>query len=364
MSKIQDILKKTVEINNLVKRSLSKIEDTKSWEQLKVKFTGKKSEFTFLLKSLSSFDKDERAEYGKVLNKTKSEIEKSFYIKKLEIQKKELNSKLQKERIDIHLPERPYEKGTVHPISRTLDEITNILGTLSFDVEEGPHIENDYNNFTALNISEDHPARQDHDTFYIKGKDNNNKSKLLRTHTSPVQIRVMKKGKLPVRIIAPGATYRCDDDATHSPMFHQVEGLVIDENINMAQLKGVMQQLLTNFFNIENSSIRFRPSYFPFTEPSAEVDIKCMKLDNELKIGEGEDWLEVLGCGMVNPIVLKNCNIDTRKYSGFAFGLGVERFAMLKYGIPDLRMFYESDIKWLKHYGFNPRGFPNILRKL
>ena len=236
------------------------------------------------------------------------------------------------------------------------------MGCLGFKVEEGPHIEDDYNNFTALNISEHHPARQDHDTFYIKDKDSNQAPKLLRTHTSPVQIRVMKREKPPIRIIAPGATYRCDDDATHSPMFHQVEGLVIDKNITMAHLKGVIKELLTKFFGVEDLSMRFRPSYFPFTEPSAEVDIRCMKLENELKIGVGEDWLEVLGCGIVNPKVLNNCNIDTSKYTGFAFGLGVERFAMLKYGIPDLRMFYESDLRWLKHYSFPPTGFPNILR--
>ncbi len=362
MSSIEDILKKGKEIKSLISSSLEKVTDMKKWEEHKVKFTGKKGEFSLLLKSLKDVDKEKKADLGKVLNIIKSDIEKIFLIKKTEIQRHELEQKLNKEIIDIHLPQRPNERGTIHPISKTLDEITNILGNLGFKVEEGPHIEDDYNNFTALNISEDHPARQDHDTFYIKDKDNNQAHKLLRTHTSPVQIRVMKTKKPPIRMIAPGATYRCDDDATHSPMFHQVEGLVVDENITMAHLKGVIKELLTKFFEVDDLPMRFRPSYFPFTEPSAEVDIRCKKLENDLKIGVGEDWLEVLGCGVVNPKVLKNCNINTSKYSGFAFGLGVERFAMLKYGIPDLRMFYESDVRWLKHYSFFPTGFPNVLR--
>ena len=230
---------------------------------------------------------------------------------------------------------------------------------MGFEIREGPHIEDDWHNFTALNISENHPARQDHDTFYL-----NKKSKLLRTHTSPVQIRVMKEKQLPIKIIAPGATYRCDDDATHSPMFHQVEGLVIDKHVNMAHLKNIIKQLLENFFQLENLPMRFRPSYFPFTEPSAEVDIGCSKKSGTLEIGKGDDWLEVLGCGMVNRVVLENCEIDSSSYQGFAFGLGVERFSMLKYGITDLRMFYENDLRWLKHFSFYPRGFPNIIRGL
>ena len=360
--KIEDILKKGKEINSLAVTALDKVNDMKKWEELKIKFTGKRGDLSLLLKSLNSLEKDKKAKYGKVLNVIKSEIEKLFLLKKLEIEKNELNARLKKEIIDIHLPARPNENGTIHPISRTLDEITNILGCLGFKVEEGPHIEDDYNNFTALNISENHPARQDHDTFYIKAKHGQEGQKLLRTHTSPVQIRVMKRDKPPLKIIAPGSTYRCDYDATHTPMFHQIEGLVVDKNVTMAHLKGVIRELLTRFFGIEDISMRFRPSYFPFTEPSAEVDIRCKKSENELIIGEGENWLEVLGCGIVNPKVLKNCNIDNAKYSGFAFGLGVERFAMLKYGIADLRMFYDSDLRWLKNYGFAPTGFPNILR--
>ena len=226
---------------------------------------------------------------------------------------------------------------------------------MGFKVEEGPHIENEYNNFSALNIPDTHPARQEHDTFYFKKE-----QKLLRTHTSPVQIRVMKKNIPPIKIIAPGATYRCDDDATHSPMFHQIEGLFVDKNVSMAHLKSTLKKLLANFFGKE-ISMRFRPSYFPFTEPSAEVDIGFSKEKNILKLGGNQNWLEVLGCGIVNPIVLQNCGIDTKDFSGFAFGLGVERFAMLKYGITDLRMFFENDYKWLQNYSFQPSEFSNSL---
>ena len=303
--------------------------------------------------------KSEKANAGKTLNIIKKEIEDHFFNKRQEILDIELNSKLINEKIDISLPVRPVKSGSIHPITKTLDEITSILASMGFEIKEGPHIEDEYNNFTALNISENHPARQDHDTFYL-----NKKNMLLRTHTSPVQIRVMSQKKLPIKIIAPGATYRCDDDATHSPMFHQVEGLLVDKNANMAQLKSVIKILLEKFFQIENIPVRFRPSYFPFTEPSAEVDIGCSKKNNTLEIGKDDDWLEVLGCGMVNVKVLENCGIDAEKYKGFAFGLGVERFAMLKYGINDLRMFYENDLKWLKNYSFSPKGFPNIIRGL
>ncbi len=270
-----------------------------------------------------------------------------------------MNSKLLNEKIDISLPERPYKVGGIHPISKTLDELISILGSMGYEVREGPHIEDEYNNFSALNIPEHHPARQDHDTFYF-----NNKRKLLRTHTSPVQIRVMSEKNLPIKIIAPGATYRCDDDATHSPMFHQIEGLVVNKKVNMANLKSTLKILLENFFQVKDLPVRFRPSYFPFTEPSAEVDIGFSKKQGSLEIGKKDDWLEVLGCGMVNKKVLENCGIDSNVYSGFAFGLGVERFAMLKYGINDLRMFYDNDLKWLKHFSFSSNGFPNVIRGL
>tara|TARA_Y100001978_G_C23634795_1_gene405274 strand:- start:96 stop:1028 length:933 start_codon:yes stop_codon:yes gene_type:complete len=305
---------------------------------------------------LNSFDKENKAIHGKKLNVVKKDIEKSIFLKKIEIENVELEKKIDSEKIDISLPPRPNLMGCIHPLSRTFDELISILSNMGFSVEEGPHIENEYNNFTALNISENHPARQEHDTFYLKGN-----KKLLRTHTSPVQIRVLKRDKPPIKIIAPGATYRCDDDSTHSPMFHQIEGLFVDKKVSMASLKSTIRKLITDFFGTE-ISVRFRPSYFPFTEPSAEVDIGFYKEGNNLKLGGDKNWLEVLGCGIVNPVVLDNCGIDRKNFSGFAFGLGVERFSMLKYGISDLRMFYDNDLKWLKHYGYQSLGFSKLVK--
>ena len=312
------------------------------------------------MKQLTVLENKDRATAGKILNLVKNDLDSKIQSKKDFLIRQELNNKLNNEKIDISLPARPTKLGGIHPITKTMNEIISIMGSQGFKVEEGPHIENEFYNFSALNISEDHPARQDHDTFYLKT--GNKEKKLLRTHTSPVQIRVMKKGKLPIKIIAPGSTYRCDDDATHSPMFHQIEGLVVNKNITMAHLKWTIKNLLTSFFGLENLPMRFRPSYFPFTEPSAEVDIGCSIEKGKLKIGEGKDWLEVMGCGMVNPIVFENCGINKNTYTGFAFGLGVERFAMLKHGITDLRMFYENDQRWLKHYNFKAEGFPSPLR--
>ncbi len=356
---ITDIIKKAEELVFCFKKEIDNINDLKDIGLIRTKYMGKKGLFTSLLRSLNELNKDKKALAGKALNNMKKEVEEKINFHHELLRNKLLNDKLKKERIDITLPGRPINQGGVHPISKTMDEIISILGTLDFNVEEGPHIEDDYYNFTALNIPEYHPARQDHDTFYMNGS---KKKKLLRTHTSPIQIRVMKEKKPPIKIIAPGNTYRCDDDATHSPMFHQIEGLVIDKNISMANLKWTIKELLTAFFNVKELPMRFRPSYFPFTEPSAEVDIGCSVDSGKLIIGKGKDWLEVLGCGMVNPKVFDNCNINTEVYNGFAFGLGVERFAMLKYGITDLRMFYDNDHRWLKHYSFKPTGFPNILK--
>ena len=356
---ITDIIKKAEEFSLDLKKQINQTKDLKDIDLIKTKYIGKKGLLTSLLRSLSELNNDERTKVGKSLNTIKKDVENTIISHKSLLENKILNETLEKEKIDITLPGRPILKGGIHPISKTMDEIISILGLQGFYVEEGPHIEDEYYNFTALNIPEDHPARQEHDTFYIKGS---NKKKLLRTHTSPIQIRVMKEKKLPIKIIAPGNTYRCDDDATHSPMFHQIEGLVVDRNISMANLKSTLKELLTSFFNEKDLPMRFRPSYFPFTEPSAEVDIGCTVEDGKLVLGKGKQWLEVLGCGMVNPKVFKNCDIDTNVYSGFAFGLGVERFAMLKYGITDLRMFYENDHRWLKHYSFSPKGFPNFLK--
>ena len=329
------------------------MKDIESLEQLKVKYIGKKGLFTNLLKSLSNLDQKDKASAGKTLNILKKEIDECFNEKKKFLSDIELNKKLEHEKIDISLPTRPEKKGGIHPISKTMDDIICIMGSHGFKVEEGPHIENEFYNFTALNIPEEHPARQEHDTFYFN-EDENGERKVLRTHTSPVQIRTMEKLKPPLRVIVPGRTYRSDHDATHSPMFHQCEGLVIGDKLNMSHLKGCLIDFCRIFFGVDDLPVRFRPSYFPFTEPSAEVDIGCSRKSGELIIGEGDEWLEILGSGMVNPRVLQNCGLDPNEHQGFAFGMGLERVAMLKYGIPDLRPFFDSDLRWMKHYGFFP----------
>ena len=271
----------------------------------------------------------------------------------------ELNARLASEKIDVTLPARPSVQGKIHPVTQVIEEITAIFADMGFAVAEGPDIETDDYNFDKLNIPESHPARRMHDTFYLQG--NGDGKALLRTHTSPVQIRTMQGGKPPFRFIAPGSTYRCDSDLTHTPMFHQIEGFVIDKGINMGHLKGCLIEFLKAFFELDEVPVRFRPSFFPFTEPSAEVDIGCKRSRDELKIGAGDDWLEVLGCGMVHPNVLKNCNLDPNEWQGFAFGMGVERLAMLKYGIPDLRTFFDSDTRWLSHYGFDALNIPSLV---
>ncbi len=271
-----------------------------------------------------------------------------------------IEARLATEKQDLTLPARPGSVGRIHPISQTIDEIIAIFGEMGFGVREGPDIEDDFHNFEALNIPKDHPARQMQDTFYLPQKPDGSQM-VLRTHTSPVQVRTMLSEKPPLRIICPGRTYRVDSDMTHSPMFHQVEGLVIDESTHMGHLKGCLQDFVRAFFGIDDLKLRFRPSYFPFTEPSAEVDIGCDRSGGELKLGVGNDWLEILGCGMVHPKVLKNCGLDSREYQGFAFGMGIERIAMLKYGIPDLRTFYDADLRWLKHYGFLPLDVPSVV---
>jgi len=265
-----------------------------------------------------------------------------------------LQERLEKEKIDVTLPPRPQPCGTIHPISQALYEMIAIFKNMGFSVAEGPDIEDDFYNFTALNIPPEHPARQDHDTFYLPPVEEGAERRVLRTHTSPVQIRTMLAKKPPLRIIAPGRTYRSDYDATHTPTFHQIEGLYVAENVHMGHLKACLQTFLREMFNQPTLPLRFRPGYFPFTEPSAEVDIACYRKEGQLIVGPGQDWLEILGCGMIHPKVLENCGIDSTKYQGFAFGMGIERVAMLKYGIPDLRSFYEADIRWLRHYGFSP----------
>lgn len=346
-----------MDIKKEILNSIAKAKSLADLEAVRIEALGKKGVITERLKMLSSLPLEERKEHGAGLNRLKEEISARIEERKKELEKEETEKKLAEERIDVTLPPRPRADGKIHPISQTIDEIISIFASMGFTVATGPDIEDDWMNFTALNIPPDHPARQMQDTFYLPPTEG--KTMVLRTHTSPVQIRTMMKQKPPIRVIAPGRTYRCDYDMTHTPMFHQFEGLVIDESTHMGHLKGCLMDFLRAFFGIEDLPVRFRPSHFPFTEPSAEVDIGCSREKGELKLGNYGDWLEIAGCGMVHPNVLKNGGIDPKKYQGFAFGTGIERLAMLKYGIPDLRTFFESDVRWLRHYGFAALDIPN-----
>jgi phenylalanyl-tRNA synthetase alpha chain len=330
-------------------------------ESYRIGYLGRQGELTQRLREVGSLPADQRRAAGAELNAEKNEIEAAIVAKAKELDRVALSNQLAAERADATLPAMPAGQGRIHPISQTIDEIIAIFGEMGFAVAEGPHIEDDFYNFTALNIPPEHPARQEHDTFYLPERADGSRL-VLRTHTSPVQVRTMLKQKPPIRIIVPGRTFRCDHDATHSPMFHQVEGLVIDRTTHMGHLKGCLIEFCRAFFDVDDLPVRFRPSYFPFTEPSAEVDIGCSREGGELKIGAGSGWLEILGSGMVHPRVLRNCSIDPDVYQGFAFGMGIERVAMLKYGIPDLRTFYESDLRWLRHYGFLPLDIPSPVR--
>jgi phenylalanyl-tRNA synthetase alpha chain len=338
------------DIKTKASEAIAAANTTAELEALRVQYLGKKGEVTELLKTLGTMAPEERKSFGAAVNEVKALLEALIDNKKSILDIQEMNAALAADKVDITLPARPYAEGRIHPISKVIQEITDIFARQDFSVAVGPDIEDDEHNFTALNIAEHHPARQMHDTFYLHGKGDG--KTVLRTHTSPVQIRTMRNNKPPMRFIAPGSTYRSDSDQTHTPMFHQVEGFVIDKGIHMGHLKGCLHDFLKAFFELDEVPIRFRPSFFPFTEPSSEVDIGCKRSKDSLEIGKGDDWLEVLGCGMIHPNVLRNGGIDPNEYQGFAFGMGVERLAMLKYGIPDLRMFFESDVRWLEHYGF------------
>jgi phenylalanyl-tRNA synthetase alpha chain len=322
-------------------------------EAARVAALGKKGSISALMAGLGRMEAEARKEAGARFNAVKEEVAGAIAARKAELEARALDERLARERIDVTLPVRPEAGGRIHPIPQVMEEITQIFAEMGFAVAEGPDIEDDFHNFTALNIPPEHPARQMHDTFYFEPRPDGTRH-VLRTHTSPVQIRTMRTTAPPIRIIAPGRTYRCDSDMTHTPMFHQVEGLVIDEATHMGHLKGCLIDFVRAFFEIDDVPVRFRPSFFPFTEPSAEVDIGCIRRDGELRIGggEGAGWLEILGCGMVHPNVLRASGIDPDRYQGFAFGMGVERVAMLKYGIPDLRTFFDTDVRWLEHYGF------------
>ena len=327
-------------------------------EQIRVATLGRKGLVTEQMKTLGGLDPEARKAKGAVLNGLRDAIASGIEARKQALEQAALESRLTAERLDVTLPVRPESQGRIHPISQTIDEIVQVFGQMGFAVAEGPDIDDDFHNFTALNFPPEHPARQMHDTFFLPAKPDGSRM-LLRTHTSTVQIRTMVAQKPPIRVIVPGRTFRCDSDMTHTPMFHQVEGLVVDRTTHMGHLKGCLIEFVKTYFEIDEVPVRFRPSFFPFTEPSAEVDIGCSRAGGELRIGAGADWLEILGCGMVHPNVLKNCGIDPEQYQGFAFGMGIERIAMLKYGIPDLRTFFEADLRWLKHYGFLPFDAPN-----
>ncbi|SLN48788.1 Phenylalanine--tRNA ligase alpha subunit [Aquimixticola soesokkakensis] len=334
--------------------------DEATLEDIRLQAVGKKGEVALKMRELGKMTPEERQIMGPKLNALKDEINAALAAKKAALEDAALDARLKDEWLDVSLPTRPQRSGSIHPISRVSEEIYAIFADLGFAVAEGPQVESDWYNFDALNIPDSHPARQEHDTFYMhRDAGDERPPHVLRTHTSPVQIRAMQEQGAPIRIIAPGRVYRCDYDQTHTPMFHQVEGLCLGRDVSMANLKWVLEEFYTAFFGTKVKT-RFRASHFPFTEPSAEVDIQCSWQNGTVKVGEGDDWLEVLGSGMVHPNVLKAGGIDPNEYQGFAFGMGIDRLAMLKYGIPDLRAFFDSDLRWLRHYGFNPLGVPTL----
>ena len=339
--------------------------DEVTLDAVRVAALGKKGSISELLKTLGAMTPDERKVRGPVINGLRDRVQAAIASRRDALAEAALGARLAAERIDVTLPvrEAPEARGRIHPISQVLDEITAIFADMGFSVAEGPDIETDDYNFTALNFPPGHPAREMHDTFFL-APDRNGQRKVLRTHTSPVQIRTMRSKAPPIRVICPGRTYRHDSDQTHTPMFHQVEGLVIDKAANIANLKWVLEEFCRTFFEVEAVKMRFRPSFFPFTEPSAEVDIQCSRKGGEIRFGEGTDWLEILGCGMVHPNVLRNCGLDPDSVQGFAFGVGIDRIAMLKYGMPDLRPFFEADVRWLDHYGFRPLDIPTLVAGL
>ncbi len=341
--------------------AIAAADDEAALEAVRVAALGKSGSLSALLKTLGTMTPEQRKEQGPLINGLKDRVTAAIAARKEALKDLALDQRLNSEAVDVTLPVRepPAEVGRIHPISQVIDELTAIFADMGFAVAEGPDIETDDLNFTKLNFPEGHPAREMHDTFYFDPKPDGSRL-LLRTHTSPVQIRTMLAQKPPIRVIIPGRTYRSDSDQTHTPMFHQVEGLVIDKGSHLGHLKWILQEFCKAFFEIDHVKMRFRPSFFPFTEPSLEVDIQCRKGKDEVRFGEGEDWMEILGCGMVHPNVLRNCGLDPDEYQGFAWGMGIDRIAMLKYGMPDLRAFFEADARWLKHYGFRPLDFPTL----
>ncbi|MEM6589466.1 MAG: phenylalanine--tRNA ligase subunit alpha [Pseudomonadota bacterium] len=335
--------------------------DEATLEELRVQAVGKKGEISLQMRELGKMTPEERQVAGPKLNALKDEINAALSAKKVALADAALDERLKSEWLDVTLPTRPTRQGSIHPISQVTEEVTAIFADMGFSVAEGPQIESDWYNFDALNIPGHHPARAEMDTFYThRAEGDERPPHVLRTHTSPVQIRSMEANGAPIRIIAPGRVYRADYDQTHTPMFHQIEGLAIDRDISMANLKWCLEEFAAAFFEVDHIEVRFRASHFPFTEPSAEIDFRCSWEGGTLKLGEGDDWLEAGGSGMVHPNVLKAAGVDPEEWQGFAFGLGIDRLAMLKYGIPDLRAFFESDLRWLKHYGFAPLDVPTL----
>ena len=335
--------------------------DEAALEAVRVAALGRHGSVSALLKTLGAMTPEERKQQGALINALKDRVTAAIAARRQELKELTLAQRLNTETVDITLPvsEPPAEVGRVHPITQVTDELIAIFADMGFAVAEGPDIETEDLNFTKLNFPEGHPALDMHDTFYLNAKADGSPL-LLRTHTSPVQIRTMLAQKPPIRVIIPGRTYRSDSDQTHTPMFHQVEGLVIDKSSHLGHLKWILEEFCKAFFEVDRVNMRFRPSFFPFTEPSLEVDIQCKRDNGEIRFGEGEEWMEILGCGMVHPNVLRNCGLDPDEYQGFAWGLGIDRIAMLKYGMPDLRPFFEADVRWLAHYGFRPLDFPTL----
>ncbi|WP_289035386.1 phenylalanine--tRNA ligase subunit alpha [uncultured Roseibium sp.] len=352
------------DLNTLETELLAAVESAASeaeLEEIRVSALGKKGKISEQMKTLGKMSPEERQTMGPALNGLKARVTEAIARRKTVLAEAALEARLASESVDVTLPLRagPIESGRIHPVSQVTDELTAIFADMGFAIAEGPDIETDELNFTALNFPEGHPAREMHDTFFFNEKEDGERL-LLRTHTSPVQIRTMRNQEPPIRVIIPGRTYRCDSDQTHTPMFHQVEGLVIDKSSHIGHLKGTLEEFLKAFFEVDNVTLRFRPSFFPFTEPSMEVDVQCDRSGGEVKIGEGSDWMEILGCGMVHPNVLRNCGLDPDIYQGFAWGIGIDRLAMLKYGMPDLRAFFDADVRWIQHYGFRPLDLPTL----
>ena len=341
--------------------AISAASDEAALEGVRIAALGKKGSVSALLSTLGKMSPDERKSEGARINVLKDAVNAALAARKATLKALALDARLKAETLDVTLPLRdsPLASGRIHPVTQVMDELTAIFADMGFAVAEGPDVETDDFNFTRLNFPPGHPAREMHDTFFFNPDAQGNR-KLLRTHTSPVQVRTMLAQKPPIRVICPGRTYRCDSDQTHTPMFHQVEGLVIDKQAHMGQLKWILEEFCKAFFEVPNVKMRFRPSFFPFTEPSMEVDIQCRRQGGDIRFGEGDDWLEILGCGMVHPNVLRNCGLDPDEYQGFAWGMGIDRIAMLKYGMPDLRPFFEGDARWLSHYGFKPLEVPSL----